>query len=81
MGVEMGIVDKRGSFYSFDETRLGQGRANVKELLRENPEIALEIENLIREQAGLSGRGVVVAEDEEEIITPISGEEEGEEEP
>ena len=81
MGVEMGIVDKRGSFYSFDETRLGQGRENTKAFLRENPEIALEIENLIREQAGLSGRGVVVAEDEEGIITPISGEEEGEEEP
>jgi recombination protein RecA len=46
-------VEKRGSFYSYGETRLGQGRENVKAFLRDNPDMALEIENQIREACGL----------------------------
>jgi len=42
------IVDKRGSFYSYNDTRLAQGRENAKQFLIENPEMALEIENKIR---------------------------------
>jgi recombination protein RecA len=42
------IVDKRGSFYSYDDTRLAQGRENAKTFLTENPEMALELENKIR---------------------------------
>jgi recombination protein RecA len=53
MAVELGIVEKRGSYYSFGETRLGQGRENAKNFLRENTADALEIENRIREEAGL----------------------------
>jgi len=49
LGVEMEIITKRGSFYSLEETRLGQGREKSKNFLRENMEIALEIENKIRE--------------------------------
>ncbi|MEK6222304.1 MAG: recombinase RecA [Chloroflexota bacterium] len=48
LAVEMQIISKRGSFYSYGETRLGQGREKSKEFLRQNPEIAAEIENLIR---------------------------------
>jgi recombination protein RecA len=48
LGVEMEIITKRGSFYSLDETRLGQGRENSKNFLRENPEISSDIENKIR---------------------------------
>jgi recombination protein RecA len=58
MAVEMEIVEKRGSYYSFGETRLGQGRENAKEFLRENATVALEIENHIREEAGLPQRDV-----------------------
>jgi recombination protein RecA len=54
MAVEEGIVEKRGSFYSYGETRLGQGRENVKGFLHENPDMALEIENQVREAKGLS---------------------------
>jgi recombination protein RecA len=54
LGVEQEVIDKRGSFYSYGEERLGQGRENVKQFLRENPLIALEIENRIRETANLS---------------------------
>jgi recombination protein RecA len=53
VGVGMGIVEKRGSWYSYEGERIGQGRENAKEYLRENPEICLEIERRIREAAGL----------------------------
>jgi recombination protein RecA len=53
IAVEMGVVEKRGSFYSHGETRLGQGRENAKSFLRENPEMTLMIENRIREAKGL----------------------------
>lgn len=48
LGVTMGIVKKNGAFFSFGETRLGQGRENAKEYLRQNQEVALEIERQIR---------------------------------
>jgi recombination protein RecA len=53
IAVDAGIVDKRGSFYSYGETRLGQGRENSKQFLRESPDIALEIENHVREAGNL----------------------------
>jgi recombination protein RecA len=53
LGVEMDIIDRRGSYYSYGETRLGQGRENSKEFLRENPDIANEIEEAIRRESGL----------------------------
>jgi len=48
MGVEMGIVQKSGSWFSYDTTKLGQGRDAVKQLLVDNPELAGEIEGKIR---------------------------------
>ena len=48
MGVELGIVQKSGSWFSYDANKLGQGRDSVKELLRDNPEMAAEIEGKIR---------------------------------
>ena len=53
LGVKMELITKRGSFYSYGETRLGQGRENAKNFLRENPDMASEIEAGIREDAGL----------------------------
>jgi recombination protein RecA len=49
MGAETGVLTKSGSWYSYNEERLGQGRENVKEFLRQNPEIAKEIEDKVRE--------------------------------
>jgi len=51
---QLDIIAKRGSFYSYGDIRLGQGRENAKEFLRQNPDLAEEIELAIREQA-LSG--------------------------
>jgi recombination protein RecA len=50
MGVELGIVNKSGSWFSYNTDKLGQGRDAVKQLLHDNPELANEIENKIREK-------------------------------
>ena len=51
LAVQFEIVDKRGAFYSYGDTRLGQGRENSKEFLRQTPDLAFEIENIIRQKA------------------------------
>ena len=53
LGIKAGIVEKSGSWFSFDSQRVGQGRENAKNFLRENPDMATRIENLIRQNAGL----------------------------
>jgi recombination protein RecA len=53
MGVNYNLVDKRGAYFRYGETLLGQGRENAKVYLAENPDLTFEIENLIRQQAGL----------------------------
>ena len=53
LGVEKKIVDKAGAWYSYNEERLGQGREAVKKFLKPNPDIAGEVEQKIREKAGL----------------------------
>ncbi len=50
MGVELGIVQKSGSWFSYNTDKLGQGREAVKQLMLDNPEMATEIENKIREK-------------------------------
>jgi recombination protein RecA len=60
IAVEDDIVDKRGSFFNYGETRLAQGRENAKTFLREHPEILLEIENKIRESHDLELKAVPV---------------------
>ena len=52
-GVSFDIINKSGSWYSYNEHRLGQGRENSKDFLKENAHIALEIETKIREKVGL----------------------------
>ena len=51
LGVKAGLVDKSGSWFSYDSTRIGQGRENAKKFLLENPEIANRIEAAIRANA------------------------------
>jgi recombination protein RecA len=50
---EAGVVKKSGSFYSFGDVRLGQGRENAKTFLRENPDVAAKVEGMIRAAAAL----------------------------
>ncbi len=53
LGVKAGIVDKSGAWFSYDSTRLGQGRENAKLFLKANPDVAARIEAQIRQNSGL----------------------------
>ena len=53
MGVAAGIVDKSGTWFSFGDQRIGQGRENAKAFLHDNPDIAARIKDRILESAGL----------------------------
>ena len=55
LGADDGLVEKSGSWYSYADERIGQGRENAKEFLRENPDIAATIEAAIREKRGVPG--------------------------
>ena len=57
LGVQLEIIQKSGSWFSYKDSRLGQGAENVKILLKDNPEIADEIEIQIREKLGLKPVG------------------------
>ena len=70
LATQFEIVDKRGSFYSYGDVRLGQGRENSKEFLRQNPDLALEVETIIRQKA-LGG----------ELVMPLVMDDEVDEEP
>ena len=56
MGAELDVIGKSGAWYSYNGTRIGQGKDKAREWLMENPETALEIENKIRELRGMKGR-------------------------
>ncbi|MFT0851362.1 recombinase RecA [Achromobacter sp. F4_2707] len=60
LGVQAGIVDKAGAWYSYDGTRIGQGKDNVREYLKEHPEMAFEIENRVREKLGVAPQQAAV---------------------
>ena len=53
MGVEQKVLEKSGSWYAYNGEKIGQGKDNAREFLRENPELAFEIENKVREAAGI----------------------------
>jgi recombination protein RecA len=55
-GMEQDLIQKSGSFFSYGETRLGQGRSNAKQFLADNPELADEIETKVRAALGIDGK-------------------------
>lgn len=64
LGTDRGLVEKSGAWYSYAGDRIGQGRENAKEFLRQHPKILEEIDKKVREQSGL-GAGIPAAEPEE----------------
>ncbi len=66
LGVKAGIVEKSGSWFSYSSQRIGQGRENAKQFLRENPDMAGEIETAIRANAGLIVEKIFDAEPEDD---------------
>jgi recombination protein RecA len=61
----MDIVEKKGSYYSYADVRLGQGRENAKDTLRESPDLAREIELTVRQHASDSN-----------LVVPFNGDDE-----
>jgi recombination protein RecA len=72
LGVQAKIVDKAGAWYSYNGERIGQGKDNAREFLRENPDVAREIENRIRESLGVNA----MAEAATSVSAEVAGEEE-----
>jgi recombination protein RecA len=62
LGVELGLIEKRGSFYTYREERIGQGRENAKEYLRQNAEMAVAVEAQVRQAGFAADRAVSLAE-------------------
>ena len=75
LGVLAGIVEKSGSWFSYDSQRIGQGRENVRQFLKDNPEIANSIEHKIRENAGILSSEMM----EEPVETAAADDEDAEE--
>jgi recombination protein RecA len=72
LGVKAGLVEKSGAWFSYDSVRIGQGRENAKEYLKENPDVAQRIENAIRGKTEEVGEALMVgpeAEESEDLAT------------
>ena len=68
LGTDMGIIEKRGAFYRYNDGLIGQGRENSKTYLQENPELLYELEVLIREAAQIAPvPGVTSASDDDDV--------------
>ena len=76
LGVKLGAVQKSGAWFNYGETRLGQGRDNAKQFLRDNPDIAAEIEAIVRENAdrilAAGKKGVVKPIEKAAPVTPAA---------
>ena len=66
LGIQAGVVEKSGSWFSFDSQRIGQGRENAKQFLKANPDMAGKIETAIRQNAGLLAEKILAGEDADE---------------
>jgi len=71
LGAELEVIQKSGAWYSYEGERLGQGRENAKQFLKENPDMRNEIANKIRDSYGMASANYVIAghdeEEEEEL--------------
>ena len=66
LGVKANIIEKSGAWFSCDGQRIGQGRENAKQFLRDNPEMAASIEQRVRAQAGIVANAMLAAGEEDE---------------
>jgi len=63
LGVKAGVVEKSGTWFSYDSQRIGQGRENAKAFLKANPDIAAKIETAIRQNAGLIAERILAGDE------------------
>jgi recombination protein RecA len=77
LATQLEVVQKRGAFFSYGDQRIGQGRENAKEYLRQNPQLAFEIEQMIRQKAlgGEIALPLDMGVEEEETSAPVEAEE------
>lgn len=73
MGVAHDIVEKSGAWYGYGKERIGQGKDNTREYLRQNPALAIEIENLVRDKLGIKSRAVAADADKDTVKTAKNG--------
>jgi recombination protein RecA len=66
LGVKAGVVEKSGAWFSCDSQRIGQGRENAKQFLRDHPDMADSIEKRVRDQAGVVANMMMAAPTESE---------------
>ncbi len=66
LGVKAGVVEKSGAWFSYDSTRIGQGRENAKTYLREHPDMAAKIEAAIRQNSGLVAEQILAGEEDKD---------------
>ncbi|MBN8908735.1 MAG: recombinase RecA, partial [Rhodospirillales bacterium] len=66
LGVKAGVVEKSGAWFSYDSQRIGQGRENAKQFLRDHPEMANAIEAKVRDQSGVVANAMMATADEDE---------------
>jgi recombination protein RecA len=66
LGVKAGVVEKSGSWYSYGGQKIGQGKEQARKFLKEHKDVAIEIEDKVRQQAGLLGDDMTVAPDADE---------------
>ena len=66
LGVKAGVVEKSGSWFSYDSVRIGQGRENAKTFLRANPEMAAKIEAAVRANSGVIAEKILAGDKEED---------------
>ena len=76
LGVKLGVVQKSGAWFNYGEMRLGQGRDNAKQFLKDHPEVSDEIEKIVRANAdrllAAGKKGTVKPLDPSEIVKPVA---------
>jgi recombination protein RecA len=71
VAVDVGVIRKSGAWYTYDDDQLGQGRENSKRFLRENPELAMQLQAKVYEAVGLTPGGTGHESEEPAAESPI----------
>ena len=69
LGVKAGVVEKSGAWFSYDSQRIGQGRENAKQFLKDNPDMAAKIEAQVRANSGIVAEAIMAGEGEKDATT------------
>ncbi|MBR6231962.1 MAG: DNA recombination/repair protein RecA, partial [Alphaproteobacteria bacterium] len=64
LGVKAGLIEKAGSWFSYKDTRIGQGRESARQYLKDNPKVAEELEKAIRDHAKDISREMIVGDND-----------------